>query len=132
LVVASDVALTADPARPRQLLENLFRNSVEHGQSGAADTSAPTEACTDDRPTVRIGGLTLQAAAGDDERFFVEDAGCGLPEETHRVFEIGFTTNDEGTGPGLAISERIAEAHGWEVHASAGESGGAWFEFRTS
>jgi len=132
LVVANDVALTADPARTRELLENMFRNSVEHGQPADDETGSPTEECTGDRLTVRIGGLVSETVDGDGEGFFVEDDGCGLPEEAHRVFESGFTTNEEGTGLGLAISERIAEAHGWEVHAVAGESGGARFEFRTS
>jgi len=46
------------------------------------------------------------------------------------VFESGHTTSESGTGFGLAIVERIAEAHGWEVTLTAGaDGGGARFEF---
>ena len=46
------------------------------------------------------------------------------------MFESGYTTSETGTGFGLAIVERIAEAHGWEVTLIESESGGARFEFR--
>jgi len=35
LVVEEDVELDANPTRARELLENLFRNSVEHGSTGS-------------------------------------------------------------------------------------------------
>jgi K+-sensing histidine kinase KdpD len=45
------------------------------------------------------------------------------------VFESGYTTSETGTGFGLSIVQRIAEAHGWEVAVTEGERGGARFEF---
>ncbi len=120
LVVEGDVTLDADPARTRELLENVFRNSVEHGRDSTNDL------------TVRVGETSFRSDGGEGTGFFVEDDGRGLPEEADRVFESGFTTDDEGTGLGLAIGQRIAEAHGWEARALTGESGGARFEFRTS
>jgi signal transduction histidine kinase len=140
LVVESDVSLDADPARTRELFENVFRNSVEHGRPKAGETGAGgDEGPSEDRDgdalddlTIRVGEASFRSGDGDVTGFFVEDDGRGLPEESHRVFESGFTTDEGGTGLGLAISERIAEAHGWEVRALTGESGGARFEFRTS
>ena len=120
LVVESDVTLDADPARTRELLENVFRNSVEHGRDSTNGL------------TVRVGEASFRSDGDEGTGFFVEDDGRGLPEEADRVFESGFTTDDEGTGLGLAIGQRIAEAHGWEARALTGESGGARFEFRTS
>jgi PAS domain S-box-containing protein len=96
-----------DPDRVRQLLENLFRNSVEHGG---------------DSVTVRVG---LVGADG----FFVEDDGPGIPEdERDTVFDSGYTTGETGTGFGLAIVEEIADAHEWAIRATERDAGGARFE----
>ncbi|OYR50485.1 ATP-binding protein [Halorubrum sp. Ea8] len=146
LVVEGDVTLDADPARTRELFENVFRNSVEHGPTdGRAEPGESVElgsaggrpttvddGCAAEGLTVRVGEASPRSDGDGGTGFFVEDDGCGLPEETERVFDTGFTTDEDGTGLGLAISERIAEAHGWEARAVTGESGGARFEFRTS
>ncbi|MEA5408257.1 ATP-binding protein [Haloarculaceae archaeon H-GB2-1] len=65
-----------------------------------------------------------------DDGFYVADDGCGFDDEDcERVFESGFTTDEHGTGYGLAIVEQIAAAHGWTVTAGNGPDGGARFEF---
>jgi PAS domain S-box-containing protein len=116
MVETGDAAVTvprqfevrADEARLRHLLENLFRNAVEHG---------------DGESTVRIGPLGRSG-------FFVEDDGPGIPaDQRDRVLEPGVTTKRGGTGFGLAIVNRIAQAHGWEVTVHEGGAGGARFEF---
>ncbi|NHN61530.1 MULTISPECIES: histidine kinase N-terminal 7TM domain-containing protein [Halorussus] len=116
LDIDPEVAVYADETRLRNVFENLFRNSVEHGASTADGGS-------DDAPaTVRVGAL------GDG--FFVEDDGPGVPpEDRERVFEYEYTTTATGTGLGLAIVETIANAHGWRVSAEAGSDGGARFAF---
>ena len=123
LTIESDATLEANRTRLRELFENAFRNSVEHGRSSP-----------DDPLSIRVGAGTLRTADGEvSDGFYVEDDGAGLPEDdVDRVFESGFTTDESGTGLGLAISERIAEAHGWTVAACAGEEGGARFEFHTA
>jgi signal transduction histidine kinase len=104
------VALEADSDRLRQLLENLLRNAVVH--------AAPA-------PEIRVGSLA------DAEGFFLEDDGPGVPEaDRERVFEAGYTDHDDGTGFGLPIVRRIADAHGWSVRLTEGPAGGARFEFR--
>jgi signal transduction histidine kinase len=105
-----DLAIEADADRLRQLLENLLRNAVVH--------AAPA-------PEIRVGSLA------DAEGFFVEDDGPGVPEaDRERVFEVGYTDHDDGTGFGLPIVRRIADAHGWSVRLTEGAAGGARFEFR--
>ena len=102
--------IAADENRLGELLQNLFRNAVEHAGRDV---------------TVSVGRF-------DDRRrgFYVADDGPGVPEdERDDVFEFGFSTADEGTGFGLSIVESIAEAHGWAVSLTAGEDGGARFEF---
>jgi signal transduction histidine kinase len=44
------------------------------------------------------------------------------------VFDAGHTSVSGGTGFGLTIVKRIAEAHGWKVNIVEGIDGGARFE----
>jgi len=150
-----DAEFDADPDRLRQLFENLFRNAVEHGSTSnrpQADDSAERSSA-DDRtefdssvkhsltgsrtesddsvehavpdPTVDVGPLD------DGGGFYVADDGPGIdPSDHDRIFEVGYTDHEDGTGFGLAIVKRIAEAHGWSVDVTAGADGGARFEFR--
>ena len=121
LVVESDGHVTADRDRLQQLLENLFRNAVEH--SSTSSRSKPDDAADHgpDPLTVRVGVV--------DRGFYVEDTGPGIPaDERDAVFDRGYSTND-GTGLGLTIVQAIAEAHGWSAAVVDGADGGARFEF---
>ncbi|TKX56488.1 PAS domain S-box protein [Halorubrum sp. SS7] len=137
LTVESDATLEANRTRLRELFENVFRNSVEHGSTssrGEPDDSVERGRDAPDEPlSVRVGTGPFETDDGSPASgFYVEDDGVGIPEaDRDRVFESGFTTDESGTGLGLAISERIAEAHGWTVEATTGADGGARFEFRT-
>lgn len=72
-------------------------------------------------------GATFGRAAG----FYVADDGPGIPpDEQKKVFEHGYTTASGGTGIGLVIVRRIADAHGWTVNVTDSADGGARFEFR--
>jgi len=107
LNIAGDIRFAADEDRLQQLLENLFRNAIEHGGSDV---------------TVTVGAI-------DGRGFYVEDDGAGIPEEDRdSVFESGFTTSQDGTGFGLAIVSEIVGAHGWTAEVTEGTSGGARFE----
>jgi len=133
LECSTDCPVRADPGRLAAVLENLFRNAVEHGS-----TSPPSQAQEDavehsptsglpgaddgDSVTVRVGSLE------GENGFYVEDDGPGIPAaERDRVFESGFSTAD-GTGLGLAIVHDIVDAHGWEIRVTGSDAGGARFE----
>ncbi len=144
LDVAGDVALDADPARFGSLLENLFRNAVEHGPADPAEPArrdAVEHGSTAGRnaqrseDAVEHGGRDVTVTVGrldDGTGFYVEDDGRGIPEDRREhVFEYGETRNDDGTGFGLAIVKSIAEAHGWTAGVTESADGGARFEFRT-
>jgi signal transduction histidine kinase len=121
IVVTDDKRLLADVDRLQQLLENLFRNCVEHGSTGGRpEADDATEA----------GGTELEITVGSlPDGFYVEDDGRGIPaEQRPRVFERGYTSSADGTGLGLAIVNQITRAHGWSVRATAGTTGGARFE----
>lgn len=112
LEVEADLEFRADPQRLSQLLENLFRNAVDHG---SIHPQLPL--------TVTIGALA------DGSGFYVEDDGRGLPPAvSERVFDEGFSTAEDGTGLGLAIVDDVAGGHGWTVAATEGSAGGARFE----
>ncbi|WP_335998556.1 histidine kinase N-terminal 7TM domain-containing protein [Halorientalis halophila] len=109
LVTDGDGTVAADESRLLQLLENLYRNSIEHGRPDV---------------TVRVGTL--------DDGFYVEDTGPGIaPERRSEVFDRGVTSDEDGTGLGLSIVESVVEAHGWEIALAEGTEGGARFEVRT-
>jgi PAS domain S-box-containing protein len=101
--------LDADPSRLASLLENLFRNSIEHAGDDVTVSVQPTP-----------------------EGFAVADDGPGIPAHRREdVLKSGETTADDGTGFGLAIVENIAEAHGWTISVAESTTSGAKFVFAT-
>lgn len=119
-----DRTIVADRSRLQQLLENLFRNSVEHGSTGSR-SEPPDDSVErggdDGTVTITVGPL--------EDGFYVEDDGAGIPEENREdVFDVGYSSSAAGTGFGLRIVEQVAEAHGWEISVTEGEEGGARFE----
>ncbi|WP_280588007.1 ATP-binding protein [Halorubrum sp. Boch-26] len=109
LTIADDVGhVEADPGRLRQLLENLFRNAVDHGGRGVS---------------VEVGVGDGSSGLGG---MYVADDGPGVPPDAcDALFESGFSTAGS-SGLGLAIVDRIVDAHGWELDVR--NDGGAVFE----
>jgi signal transduction histidine kinase len=116
--VETEATLRGDQSRTTTLFENLFRNAIEHGSKTSGTSDAERSG-----PTVVVGELD------DSNGFYVEDDGPGMTAaERERAFESGYTTNENGTGFGLAIVKQIVEAHGWTITATESASGGARFE----
>jgi len=106
LQVEADLCVQAHEGRLRQLLENLFRNAIDHVGAGV---------------TVTVGAM--------EDGFFVADDGPGIPPGARaKVSAPSYTSREEGTGFGLSIVQAVAEAHGWTVSATASRAGGARFE----
>lgn len=98
----------ADPDQLRHLLDNLFRNAIEHAGIDA---------------TVVVGEIS-----GETNGFYIEDDGPGIPAaDRERVFDAGYSTAESGTGLGLNIVKRVADAHGWDIRVTESSMGGARF-----
>lgn len=106
VTIGSDGTIQADENRLKQLLENLFRNALEHN---------------DEPVTITVGV--------EEGVLYVEDDGSGIDAGHRReIFESGYSTSDDGTGLGLMIVEEIVKAHGWSISVTESEDGGARFE----
>jgi signal transduction histidine kinase len=116
LVVEESDQLFADERTLEVLLEHLLRNAAQHGTRADDETD--------------IESLTVSVGLFADG-FYIEDDGAGIERSLRdNLFEPGVTTGaaQNHTGIGLAIVERAAEAHGWEVTAGESGDGGARFE----
>lgn len=86
-------------------LEQVFRSILENALAACSDLVEITVFCSDSQ-------LEGQPAL----RIAVRDNGPGLnPEQRQRIFEPFFTTKTKGTGLGMAIAQRIIEAHGGQI-----------------
>jgi signal transduction histidine kinase len=104
------VAIEADEQLLRQVLFNLLLNAIQAvGGNGR----------------IQISTRRLSA---DEAAFEIRDDGPGVPPE-HRqeIFKPYFTTNQTGTGLGLAVVQQIVLAHGWEIECLGNEPKGAVF-----
>ena len=96
------VVLDVDPERLRQVVVNLIENGLQHGPPVQVQLVAGS------------GGVTIR----------VQDAGPGIPaDDRERVFAPFHTTRTRGTGLGLAVARRIAEAHDGTLLVEDSEQG---------
>jgi signal transduction histidine kinase len=83
-----------DAAQLRDVFLNLAQNAIQAMPKG--------------------GRLSIGCAAVSDRRvrIRVEDTGIGIPPENlSRIFELYFTTKEQGTGMGLALVYRAVQIH---------------------
>lgn len=106
LDVKASATIVADPHCLGQLLDNLFRNAVDHAN----------------------GPVTIEVGLMEDG-FYIADDGPGIPEGIRdELFEPGVSAASGHQGLGLAIVNRLAAAHGWTVTAADSDAGGARIE----
>jgi signal transduction histidine kinase/ActR/RegA family two-component response regulator len=100
-------SLWADPLRLKQMLFNLLSNALKFTQSGTV-------------------GLRVHPAPHSQLRLTVWDTGVGIPTDQQNLLFKAYqqlphtaSRSSEGTGLGLALTQKLAELHsGWvEVHS---------------
>ena len=106
-----------DRERVGQVFENLLVNAIKFmGDS--------------ENPKIEIG----YENRGDFHQFYVKDNGIGIdPKCQQRIFDmfqqVKEIDDEEGTGIGLAIVDRIVKSHGGEVWVDSKKGKGATFYF---
>ena len=97
-----DVALEIDPARIRQVLENLIANALRY--------------------TPRDGTIRVACVAENSGvTISIRDTGAGIaPDDLPRIFDRLYKSRDSGgAGLGLAIAKNLVAAHGGEISAQS-------------
>jgi signal transduction histidine kinase len=104
------MTIEADEQLLRQALFNLVLNAIQAvGENGRIQIVAEKNSASE--ATVKVG-----------------DDGPGVPPENRQeIFKPYFTTNQKGTGLGLAVVQQIVLTHGWEIECQANEPRGALF-----
>jgi signal transduction histidine kinase len=109
--------VVADERKFKQILLNLLSNAVKFTPDG--------------------GRIDVTAhSAGDNIIVAVHDTGIGIaPEDQDAVFEefrqVGrnYTSKQEGTGLGLALTRRFVELHGGRISVESKPGEGSTFTF---
>jgi len=106
----SDVALSVDSGKMRQVMENLLSNAVKYSPDGAC---------------IRVWGRS----EGRSYVLSVSDEGMGMtPYQVDRVFDKFYRADPlssvEGTGLGMSIVKGIMEAHGGDVEVESLQGSG--------
>ena len=76
------------------------------------------------------GGLLVVNAQDrkTDDMITINDTGAGMTEETiSKMFDPYFTTKNTGTGLGLAVVQKVIEAHGGTIEVTSKENNGTQF-----
>lgn len=103
-------AIVADRELLKQVILNILINAVQ-----AISTCGE----------IRIRTLSYSAT---QQAVIIEDNGCGIDIALQKkIFDPFFTTKASGTGLGLALSQRIINAHQGDIHVASMPGCGATF-----
>jgi signal transduction histidine kinase len=110
---ASACVVDGDQVLLVQVLLNLVKNAMD---------------ALAEMPPARRRMTITTAVTADHVELWVRDTGVGLaPDTVDTLFAPFFTTKPHGLGIGLAIAQRIVDAHGGTIGAEANPEGGAVF-----
>ena len=107
------VAIQVDRAMVRQALLNLALNAIDAMPTG--------------------GTLALRAQPVEDQQVQIDvvDSGIGIePEHLGKVFDLYFTTREQGSGLGLSMVYRTVQLHDGTIEVESSPGHGATFRMR--
>jgi hypothetical protein len=111
----SDVTITIDEVRLKQILTNLLNNAIKFTEQGY----------------IHFG---YKAQKSKQLLFFVRDTGIGIAPEKHAIIFEHFRQEDDtttrkygGTGLGLSISKKLIELMGGTIWVESEKNKGAQF-----
>jgi signal transduction histidine kinase len=112
-----------DPALPPiELDADQVSRALKNVIGNAIEAARAAEGRTGGEPLVRIRAGAAEGLAEIE----IADSGPGFSEEAERrLFEPYFTTKDQGTGLGMALTYRIIIEHGGVIFAENRSEGGA-------
>lgn len=101
--------LQVDPEQMKQAFLNVLKNAAESIE--------------------RQGRITISTRREDREvRISIQDTGKGMPPEViKKLFSPFFTTKEDGTGLGLAVTQKIIENHNGRITVSSKSNIGTVF-----
>ncbi|HSB69271.1 MAG TPA: ATP-binding protein [Candidatus Methylomirabilis sp.] len=122
--IVEDLALDATRVRmDRPQLTQAFMNVLLNAMQ-----AMPTGGTLIVRAAVATGEAGDAPAGESVARIVISDTGPGIPAENlDRVFEPYFTTKEDGTGLGLAMTHKILQDHHGGIRAESKAGGGATF-----
>ena len=114
-VTSEAVTVHMDRVQVQVLIANLIRNAIDELRVWNGE---------------RRLWIRLTKTDDDYAEITVEDTGPGIaPDVFENIFDPFLTTKPDGLGVGLAVSRRIARAHGGRLLAYNKPQGGAAFSF---
>ncbi len=110
-----------DEGQISQVIHNIVINSRQAMPSGGTITITAENVTLGDNDVPRL-------RAGDYLKIVIADQGKGIPKEhLNKIFDPYFTTRENGSGLGLAVTYSIIKNHGGFITAASDVNGGAVF-----
>jgi signal transduction histidine kinase len=106
-----------DREQMKQVFMNLILNAIQAMKDGGSISISTSLSARNDAEIIR-----------EYVQVEVRDTGIGIPQENlERIFDPFFTSKDEGSGLGLAVSHQIVQEHGGFVTVESAVGKGTAF-----
>ena len=99
--LAENLSIKGDPSQLKQMFWNIIINSIQ---------------AINDKGKITIKAEAIENEEGNLAAIMISDTGSGIsPDMIGSIFDPFFTSKEKGTGLGLTIAHKIAQAHGGRI-----------------